>query len=122
MRSGIETVLDLSDFDQKLQGTDLVITGEGRTDWQSACGKVLQGVGERAKKACVPVIALSGSLGPGYEKIYEHGITSVMTTVNGPMSLEEALENARELYEQAAIRMFRMLQAGSALGKPLSKG
>ena len=119
MRSGIETVLDLSDFDQKLQGVDLVITGEGRTDWQSACGKVLQGVGERAKKAGVPVIALSGSLGPGYEKIYEHGITSVMTTVNGPMSLEEALENARELYEQAAIRMFRMLQAGSALGKPL---
>ncbi|MBP5281968.1 MAG: glycerate kinase, partial [Lachnospiraceae bacterium] len=72
MKSGIETVLDLNDFDKHLQGAKLVITGEGRTDWQSACGKVLQGVGERAKKAGVPVIALSGSLGPGYEKVYEH--------------------------------------------------
>jgi glycerate kinase len=115
MRSGIETVLDLSDFDQKLQGTDLVITGEGCTDWQSACGKVLQGVGERAKKAGVPVIALSGSLGPGYEKIYEHGITSVMTTVNGPMTLKDAMDNAKELYYQAAVRMFRVIQLGITL-------
>jgi glycerate kinase len=117
MRSGIETVLDLNGFDRKLEGADLVITGEGRTDWQSACGKVLQGVGERAKKAGVPVIALSGSLGPGYEKVYEHGITSVMTTVNGPMSLEEALRNAKELYYQAALRMFRMIQTGTTMKK-----
>jgi len=117
MRSGIETVLDLNGFDRKLEGADLVITGEGRTDWQSACGKVLQGVGERAKKAGVPVIALSGSLGPGYEKVYEHGITSVMTTVNGPMSLEEALRNAKELYHQAALRMFRMIQTGTTMKK-----
>ena len=110
MRSGIETVLELNNFDGLLKGVDLVITGEGRTDWQSACGKVLQGVGERAKRAGVPVIALSGCLGPGYEKIYEHGITSVMTTVNGPMSLEEAMSRARELYYQGAIRMFRMIK------------
>ena len=112
MRSGIETVLDLNNFDGLLEGANLVITGEGRTDWQSACGKVLQGVGERAKKAGVPVIALSGSLGPGYEKIYEHGITSIMTTVNGPMPMEEAMSRAKELYYQGAIRMFRMIKAG----------
>ena len=121
MRSGIETVLDLNNFDGLLQGTDFVITGEGRTDWQSACGKVLQGVGERAKKAGVPVIALSGSLGPGYEKVYEHGIISVMTTVDGPMTLEEALENAKELYYQAAIRTFRMIRAGMTMGKTLPR-
>lgn len=56
------------------------------------------------------MIALSGCLGPGYEKIYEHGITSVMTTVNGPMSLEEAMSRVRELYYQGAIRMFRMIK------------
>ncbi|MBR4732574.1 MAG: glycerate kinase [Lachnospiraceae bacterium] len=112
MRSGIETVLDLNNFDRLLQNTDFVITGEGRTDWQSAGGKVLWGVGERAKKAGVPVIALSGSLGPGYEKVYEHGITSIMTTVDGPMSLEEAMSRAKELYYQAAIRTFRLIKAG----------
>lgn len=115
MRSGIETVLDLNGFDQVLRGADLVITGEGRTDGQSACGKVLQGVGERAKKAGVPVIALSGSLGPGYDKIYEHGIVSVMTTVNGPMTLKDAMDNAKELYYQTAVRMFRVIQLGITL-------
>ena len=115
MKSGIETVLALNDFDKRLQGAKLVITGEGRTDWQSACGKVLQGVGERAKKAGVPVIALSGSLGPGYEKVYEHGISSVMTTVDGPMALEDAMGRAKELYYQAALRMFRLIQAGASI-------
>ena len=117
MRSGIDTVLDLNGFDRELESAALVVTGEGRTDWQSACGKVLQGVGERAMKAGVPVIALSGSIGPGYEKVFEHGITSVMTTVNGPMSLEDAIKNAKELYYQAAIRMFRMIQAGTTMKK-----
>ena len=50
MKSGIDTVLDLIGFDQRLEGTDLVVTGEGRTDWQSCFGKVMQGVGERAAR------------------------------------------------------------------------
>ena len=111
MRSGIDTVLDLVGFDHLLEGADLVVTGEGRTDWQSAYGKVLCGVGERAKRAKVPAVALCGSLGPGYESIYEHGIISLMTTVDAPMTLEEAMEHAAELYEKAAIRMFRMINA-----------
>ena len=49
MRSGIEAVLDLIGFDELLKGVDLVVTGEGRTDWQSCFGKVMQGVGLRAK-------------------------------------------------------------------------
>ena len=111
MRSGIETVLDLAEFDNLLEGADLVVTGEGRTDWQSAYGKVLCGVGERARRVGVPAVALCGSLGPGYESIYEHGITSLMTTVDAPMTLEEAMEHAAELYEKAAVRMFRMINA-----------
>ena len=112
LRSGIETVLDRIDFDSKLSGVDLVVTGEGRTDGQSAQGKVLQGVCERTRKYHVPVVALSGSLGDGYEKIYEHGIQSLMTTVDGPMSLEKALENAEDLYVKGAVRLFRMIQVG----------
>ena len=112
MKSGIETVLDLIDFDARLEGVDLVVTGEGRTDWQSCFGKVMQGVGDRSAKHEVPVAALCGGLGPDYEKIYAHGISSIMTTVDGPMPLKEALDNASELYYKGAIRMFRFIQAG----------
>ena len=112
MKSGIETVLDLIDFDARLEGVDLVVTGEGRTDWQSCFGKVMQGVGDRSAKHQVPVAALCGGLGPDYEKIYAHGISSIMTTVDGPMPLKDALDNASELYYKGAIRMFRFIQTG----------
>ena len=117
MKSGIETVLDLIDFDARLEGVDLVVTGEGRTDWQSCFGKVMQGVGDRSAKHQVPVAALCGGLGPDYEKIYAHGISSIMTTVDGPMPLKEALDNANELYYKGAIRMFRFLQTGMQMNR-----
>ena len=117
MKSGIETVLDLIDFDARLEGVDLVVTGEGRTDWQSCFGKVMQGVGDRSAKHQVPVAALCGGLGPDYEKIYAHGISSIMTTVDGPMPLKEALDNASELYYKGAIRMFRFLKTGMQMNR-----
>jgi glycerate kinase len=112
MKSGIETVLNLIDFDALLPGADLVVTGEGRTDWQSCFGKVMQGVGDRTKKYDVPAVALCGGLGDGYEGIYEHGIDSIITTVDGPMPLAEALDRAEELYYKGAVRLFRMVRAG----------
>ena len=115
MKSGIETVLDLIDFDKLIENADLIVTGEGRTDWQSCFGKVMQGVGDRAKKYSIPAVALCGGLGEGYEKIYEHGIDSIMTTVDGPMPLSKALDEAESLYYKGAIRMFRMVRAGMKL-------
>ena len=112
MKSGIETVLDLIDFDGRLEGVDLVVTGEGRTDWQSCFGKVMQGVGERAKKKGVPAVGLSGSLGKNAEQIFDCGIESLMTTVDAPMPLEEALGNAEALYYRGAVRMFRFIRTG----------
>ena len=112
IKSGIEAVLDLIEFDKRLEGVDLVVTGEGRTDWQSCFGKVMQGVGSRAKKAGIPAVGLCGSLGKGAEQIFDYGIESLMTTVNGPMPLEEAMENAESLYYSGAVRMFRMIRIG----------
>lgn len=117
LKSGIETVLELIDFDRKLEDVSLVVTGEGRTDWQSCFGKVVQGVGDHCKKKGVPAAALVGSMGPGAEKIYEHGICSIMTTVNGVMSLEEAMDHAEELYYAAALRLFRFIKIGMDIGK-----
>ena len=115
LRSGIETVLDLIEFDKKLEGVSLVVTGEGRTDWQSAFGKVMQGVGRRCLRQGVPAVAIVGSMGDGAEQIFDYGIESMITTVNGVMPLEEALERAEELYLGAARRLFRMLRAARSL-------
>ena len=115
LRSGIETVLDLIHLDERLEDVDLVVTGEGRTDWQSCFGKVMQGVGDHAAKKGIPCVGLCGSLGEGAEQIFDHGISSLMTTINAPMPLQEAIERAEELYYGAAVRMFRILKAGSAL-------
>ena len=115
MRSGVETVLELIRFDERLNGVDLVVTGEGRTDWQSCFGKVMQGVGIHAKAKGIPVVGLSGSLGRNALDIAAHGVESLMTTVNAPMPLQEALDNAETLYYEGALRMFRFIRVGMSM-------
>ena len=115
MRSGIDTVLDLIGFDRRLEGVDLVVTGEGRIDWQSAFGKVPSGIGRRCRAQGIPAIAIVGGMGTGAEKIFEYGIDSVIPTINGAMEIEEALERAPELYRSAAERAFRMIKVGMSL-------
>ena len=115
LKSGIETVLDLIDFDSCLEDVSLVVTGEGRTDWQSCFGKVIQGIGMRCKRKGIPVVALVGAMGEGADKIFDYGICSMMTTVNGVMELDKALENAEELYYGGALRMFRFIKTGMIL-------
>ncbi len=111
MKPGIDTVLDLIGFDCIIKDADLVVTGEGCTDRQSCFGKAICGIGERAKKAGVPAVALSGSAGPGAEEIYKHGICSLRTTIEDPMTIEYAMIHARELYYRAAVKMFRVFQS-----------
>ena len=72
----------------------------------------MQGVGNRAKKLGIPAVGLSGSLGKDADRIFEEGIESIITTVDAPMPLAEALERAEELYYQGAIRMFRLIRIG----------
>lgn len=120
LRSGIETVLDLLEFDQKLRGVDLVITGEGRMDCQSALGKVASGIGKRCQKAGIPAVALVGGLLPGYETMYDCGIQSVITTVSGPMSVEQAIADSEALYMDAALRLFRLIGCGYMMGQAQS--
>lgn len=109
IRSGIQTVLDLCGFDEAVKGASLVITGEGRVDYQSANGKVLDGILSRANG--VPVVAIAGSIGAGAEKLYERGLTAAFAIVNRPMQLSDALENAETLYRQAAENVFRLFAA-----------
>ena len=117
LKSGIETVLSLVAFDEHLKDVDIVVTGEGATDWQSVFGKVMQGVGVHCKAHHIPAVAIVGSMGKGAEDIYEYGIESIITTVNGIMPLSDALEHAEDLYLGAARRLFKLLKAGMQISK-----
>ena len=114
MQSGIETVLDLIGFDDLLDGADLVVTGEGRADAQSVCGKVIQGVALRARARGIPVYGLCGSLGDGAELLYDCGVTSLYSLVDENTSVEEAMANAEEVYYHAAVRMFSRIKGDEA--------
>jgi glycerate kinase len=65
---GVDAILDLIDFDRRLTGADLVITGEGALDAQTLHGKTAAGIGARARRQGVRVIAIAGSFGPGAEQ------------------------------------------------------
>jgi glycerate kinase len=110
--SGIETMLDAVSFDDKLEGANLCITGEGRIDGQSAFGKVPVGVAGRAKKQGVPVLAIVGGIGEGAEAVYGFGVDSIMSIVNCPMPLDEAMTRGGELIEDAAGRAMRIIKIG----------
>lgn len=115
VKSGIETVLNALNFNEIIQDADLVITGEGRADHQSAFGKVLSGVGSRCSQFGTPVIAIVGSLGPGYEQLYDCGINGIVTILDTPMSLQQAIENSRTLYLDAARRLFHIVDVAMSV-------
>ena len=110
LRPGIETVLDLAGFDGIIKDADLVITGEGRADAQSLKGKVMQGVAFRAGRAGVPVTAIVGCLGEGWERLYDCGIREIIPAAPEDMSIEEAMERAEELYYAAAVKYLLTLK------------
>ncbi|NLI91921.1 MAG: glycerate kinase [Peptococcaceae bacterium] len=115
LKSGTEAVLDTIKFDDIIGEYDLVITGEGRIDAQSAFGKVPKGVGTRAQKHGKPVIAVVGSIGEGAEIMLEYGLNAIVPIINKIMTLDEAVENAYPLVVQTAERIFRLLRTGKAL-------
>ena len=102
MRSGIDFVLDMLKFDEKLVGSDLVITGEGRTDAQSTMGKAISAVARHAQAAGARVAVISGSLGEGAEKMKTLGVDDLIQTTPVGQSLEDAMVNAAENLEKAA--------------------
>ncbi|MBX8598234.1 glycerate kinase [Pseudomonas cichorii] len=113
-RAGVEVVADLTGLEQALVGADLVITGEGRFDAQTLRGKTPFGVARVAARHQVPVIVLAGTLGEGYERLYEHGISAAFALASGPMTLDEACRHAASLLHDRARDLARVWRvAGS---------
>ena len=115
LRPGVAIVLETTGFEALVQGADLVLTGEGRTDFQTAMGKAPVGVAAVARRHGVPVICLSGGLGDGAEDVLAHGIDALASTVPQPMALEACMEQGATLVEAGTRRVCRMLSVGMAL-------
>ncbi|WP_302140420.1 glycerate kinase [Halomonas alkalicola] len=109
LRPGIELVMAQAGFETLLEGTGLVITGEGQLDGQSLAGKTPVGVARAARARGVPVVVLAGRLAPGWQAALEEGVTAAFALADGPMALDEALERCAELLAdraESAVRLF----------------
>ena len=108
LRPGVDIVIEAARLEEKLQGADLVITGEGKLDRQTAFGKAPIGVARLAKKHSIPVVALAGSLGEGADELVKHGIDAVFSIVPGPVSLEEAMRRTGEFIVKVVEQITRV--------------
>jgi len=100
---GAPLIVAASGFDSQLAGADLVITGEGRVDSQTAYGKAPGEVARRAKAAGVPVVLIAGSKGPGWEALSELGVTSVVTLIEEGADVQRALNEPEGMLARAAV-------------------
>ena len=105
---GIQLVARIAGLAEALVGADLLITGEGRLDSQTLHGKTPVGVAAIAKQAGVPVIALAGSLGEGYQALYQAGIDAAFSLAPGPISLQLAMASAAGELEARACDLARL--------------
>lgn len=108
-------------FDELVAAADLVITAEGQLDAQTPHGKVPAEVARRCRAAGVPVVALAGTLGAGWEAVHGMGVAAVSSIVTGPMSLRRAMSDAGPLVTDAAESLVRAVLVGvdvRAAGRP----
>lgn len=112
LRMGIDAVLDAVGFDSLLPGTDMVFTGEGKIDSQSARGKVVSGVAARCRKAGVPVVAVVGQIGQGFEEMYQQGLTAVFSINRAAQPFAESRLHAGENLALTMENIARLLAAG----------
>ncbi len=110
LKKGIDIVIEFSGIEEYVKKSDIVITGEGQIDFQSAFGKTPVGVAKVAKKHNKKVIALAGSLGKDYENVYDCGIDCAFSIVRGATTLEEALKNGKDNLRNSAINIAKLLK------------
>jgi len=102
LKKGIEIVIEANELDKKVQGADLVITGEGSIDGQTRFGKTPYGVVSVAKKYNIPTVTLTGNVGKDIDILYDYGFDAIFSIMQGVDTLENALKNGKENIEKTA--------------------
>ncbi|MCW0393478.1 Glycerate 2-kinase [Xanthomonas sacchari] len=116
LRPGVEIVAQALGLEAHLAGADLLVTGEGRLDGQSAQGKVPVGLARIARRHGVPVLAIAGGLGEGAAELQAQGIDALFGAVQRVSTREAALADAADALRQAARNVAAAIALGQRLG------
>ncbi len=112
LKKGIDLVLDVVNFADRLQGADLVLTTEGQIDFQTKFDKAPAGVARMAKEAGIPCLAICGGVGERIDELHEIGINAVFSLCKGPQTLDSAMENGYEQLAHTTEQVVRAFLAG----------
>jgi glycerate kinase len=112
LRRGVEMVADAIKLEDRLRGCDLVITGEGRMDGQTVNGKTPMGVARVAKRVGVPVIAICGCTGDGWQNVHKVGISAVFSATTRRLTEEEVASGAADRLSRTAEEIGRLIALG----------
>lgn len=116
MKSGVDIVIEATDLHKHLKGADLVLTGEGRVDFQTAFGKTPSGVAKTARKHRIATVAIGGGITDDANGVFKHGIEGLESACARDMSLEEAIANSKAHLTNAAERVIRLVLIGKKMG------
>lgn len=112
LEPGVEIVIETTGLKEKVSGADLVITGEGRIDFQTLYGKTPMGVARVATECGVPVAVLAGSVADDARGLHDHGIDALLTVVKGPCDLDAAVRRAYANVADTAETLARLIEIG----------
>jgi glycerate kinase len=115
IRPGVDLVINVIGLEKKLAGCDLVVTGEGRMDGQTAFGKGPAGVAKIARKLGIPVIAICGSLGPDAGKVRAIGIEAFFSALEEPVAEAELPKRGPGMLERCAEQVGRLIALKSKI-------
>ncbi|NBC82657.1 MAG: glycerate kinase [Bacteroidetes bacterium] len=109
LQKGFDLIAEKVNLEEHVKNADIVITGEGKIDYQTQFGKTPFGVATMAKKYNKPVIGVAGTLGEGYNELINNGFDAIFSIIDAPMTLEKALINAEQLLENAGKNIFKSI-------------
>src|SRR5699024_6295591 len=112
LKSGIKIVMESVNLEKTLKNKniDLLLTGEGQIDGQTASGKVVFGVANKAKMYNIPTIAIVGTIGNDVDILYKYGLTSVFSIINKQKSIEKTIINYLKLNEIKNKKIYKLLK------------
>ncbi|WP_320046344.1 glycerate kinase [uncultured Ilyobacter sp.] len=112
LKPGIDIILQEVGLAESIEGADFVITGEGKIDFQSVMGKAPMGVSKLTREKGIPVIAIAGCVADDAEAMHDHGLDAFFSTINYPVSLEEAMDKERAgiFVEKNIEEIFRLVK------------
>ena len=117
IKNGLELIAELTELEEHIKNSDLVITGEGSVDEQSLSGKVPVGIANIASKYNVPVVAFAGKISGEADVFINRGIDLIIPIVDEAMTLDQAMVNGSELIYKAAKRFMQTLKLSKVIYK-----